>query len=456
METLAEKFTNAHFVCDEVPTTVMTINVAWNISRYLKTILKESHVVIIQQSMQKDRTYEDESFEADYFDNIVGVEVHRLKRVMRMTVEIQKLVNTAQKIIIAGELEVVIPKLNREDSSSPIAKKRKLDTVVDIQSVANTVPDAIVDTVVPSRSSDVSAKILAPKKETSSVKAYQDWDEFLRVLSKSVSAKTYLSKLTTTLRFIDGKSGHNIENKKLPHLIYLPETITLEHIDCAKILSLCLDNNVLHEKSPVFIVSSIEPANTLNLAVKACGHETIMYIPYIERRTPTCNEKDKVMGKLNSSVLITDHKSFLGMEHETVVTLVDPMEAVTRHTITEIVSRCYGNLYIFALSHHPENRPGTLLEILKEWETNRLVDVMHVTLETGDKDSETIEYFKETGNIKVNTNSEEYTSLFKLVESFTEDKRRVHLSDEVVRYFVYSISFDNFHVSVLNQTINIS
>ena len=397
----------------------MTVDTAKNISDHVQTALKESHVVIIQQSIKKNREYRQRSLESDNFNYLQGFETHHLRCSMRMSVENQKLVDSAQNVIAKRRLETPIPSRKRKinNEKQPEVKTKKRFT------------GASTDKEIPTSSTSPSSalKLTSPLKEENAG-SFQDYDIFLKLLSKSQAIKTVNNTVTTAITFTDGEIGHEINSKK-PKLIYLPQT---NDVDEVKVLSLVLDNNCLKTLKPVFITNSLQSAKLLTHSVKACNKDAVLYIPYLRRRNPKLREKENLISTLaNSSVLITDYKSLLGMEHECVITVVDPAEKVLRHSLVETISRCSSYLYIFVQAHEVENKEGNIQEILDAWKSEGLVDIVDVKLQSGHKESKPID--TSPGIITVCTTSKKFVSLSQLIENFTNEEFQASLPDEESR-----------------------
>lgn len=402
--------------------TILTLDVANSINGYFKTILKDSYVVFIKQSIKKDRAFKQHSLEADHFNQLNGMEIHNLKHVMRLTVETQKLVTVAQNVIKKTSLKVAIPK---SESSEP----DRLKPARKFESTTVTAIDTVISPATPSSSVPSRNDTFDPVEEkiSKNVISIPDFDSSLKFFSRTKTSRTNENTLTTSIDFVNGKCGHDIKNKRA-QLIYLPKNDALDDT-CVKVIHLILNNCGYHGKYPVLIADSLQSANVLNRAAKACEKNTVFYIPYLQRRIPTASEKDKLIGA-HSSVLITDHKSFLGMEHEAVMTIVDPAEEIARHSLVEIISRCTSYLWMFVLSNCVEEKTGTVAEILDGWIKNGVVDTLHVKLETGDEDGAPIEICEGAGHVIINTASKTYTELSDVIHGFLEEDLQLHLTDE--------------------------
>lgn len=432
MLALNQKYGTSHFICDEVPSSIMTFDVSNNIRIYMQTALKESYVVIIQQSITKNREYQKRFIEFDYF-GALRCEVHKLKAYMRMSVGNHKLVDTAQKVIKIRKLQVALPteEKNRNETTSSSTQKHAEAvpryTVEETSSATEQQSEAAQHTIEQTTSS-------GRKQHHQQQVVFQDLDISLKLIEISKVVPKSHNIVTTSINFVDGKMGHNIVSKK-PKLIFLPET---DDGDCLNTLSLIVKKYFMHSPTPVFVANSMKSAKMLTYAAQACNKETMIYIPYLQRRNPELNEKQAVINNFlssssDASLLVIDSKSFLGMEHEAVVTIVDPMERLMRYSIVETASRCTSSLSMFVLSNHARQKEGSLGEILDAWIAEDLVEVIHVTLENGDTVMEPISICENTSHIIVYRKSEKFVSLFKRMQSFKNECFRIFLEDEDTR-----------------------
>ena len=76
--------------------------------------------------------------------------------------------------------------------------------------------------------------------------------------------------------------------------------------------------------------------------------------------------------KNQPTVLITDHRAFLGLERQCVVTIVDQDDDKMLHRFTEIVSRCSTSLYVIVIGDSGKVFPGTLGVVFQEWRKKNL------------------------------------------------------------------------------------
>lgn len=418
----------------------MTTDVAQSLNKYLKTMLQDSHVIFIQQSIRKDRAYQQYSLESDNFHLIEGFELHCLGNVMRMSVEILELMNTAQKVIESGELEVQIPSSTEASpndasgtnmSSSTSATDSPNDAIgMNICAATSATDDSICKHDEASSSNAIVSAALSPEKANITY-TFEDYDSSLQILYRNNFNTQSSNTITTSIRFIEGSKGHNIKSDR-PKIIYLPEN--LDDVYYITVVSLVLDHCCFQGRrsNPVCIGNSLKSAKMLNHGVKACGKETVVYIPYLQRRMATPDEKGEVLR--TSNVLITDHKSFLGMEAESVVTIVDPTEKVICHSVVEILSRCASHLYIMVLSTGQQRKNGCVGDILSAWVTGNLVDTMFVTLDSGDKyGDKAIEVLDCSEDMKVFRNSKRFISISECVESLAEEEFLTYSTDEETR-----------------------
>ena len=234
--------------------------------------------------------------------------------------------------------------------------------------------------------------------------------------------------LKTTIHFSEGKIGHMITSEK-PKIIHLPQA---NHLDNVKIIALILDTCLFKSIQPIFIVNSLKYAMMLNYAIKACNKDTMVYLPYLHCRTPSIKEKKELFeGLQNSKVLITDHKSLLGMEYEFVVTVIDPTEMILRHSFVEIISRATSYLTLFVVPSQEQCKVGSMTDVIEAWKDKDLVNSMHVTMDKEEDECGAIQICD--GNAIIYTKSQRFTSFSKMFSESIGENIKEDLSVDLTR-----------------------
>lgn len=452
---LEEKYNDIHFIFDDVCNDVITKDVLGKMNWCLHD------VIIIQKSMRTERQFikEGESYnlESNIFNNLdkdllEDFEHHHLSTVIRLSKENHALVECAEKIIEKQIVEVQVQtksKLSAEIApivSSHVShalNESKEETERNFHSGRSGSSDHN-----PIESGNVDDD---PVKQNSML--IFDFDMALRKLPNLPISNNNdtQDKIITSFNFVYGPTDHQNISGKRPELVFLPvasrEVITV-------ILSLIISVH-FESRFPLLIANSLEKAKTLYDAAKIIrGKNTMLHIPYLQEIHSTMEEKDKVLRNSFSdseNILVTDHRSFIGMESESIITLIDPTEKQLRHSLVEMTSRCSSELLIFLLPYTAEEtaKPGTVGEIIKAWERNDLVETKRVTIQQTDIEAKSGIHVSsdesDTGHIKVFTQSEEFLSRLNIIGNYgnnnpfikTTNMDFMYRYDVLLYFFIY-------------------
>ena len=426
---LEAKHDNIFFVLDDVCNDVMTEKVLIRINWCFHD------VIIIQKSMTTERKFikegETHSLESNNIKNLNDdFEHHHLPSVMRLSKENHALVECTEKLIQERTVEI------------RVQTKSKLSA--EISPIVSHVVNDSMATHTDKNDHDDSH---LGKSESHPVKSRNVGDDsckrnsiifdFDMALSKLPNVQTSTSdtqdKITTSFSFVYGPTGHNISGKK-PKLVFLPVAC------CDEVITVLLSfiiSEYFGSRFPLFIANSLRNAKTLYHAAKTFQENATLYIPYLQEIQPAVQEKDQILRDIsNSSILITDHRSFLGMESESVITIIDPNEKQGQHSLVEIISRCTNELLIFVHPFTDERKPETVGNIIKDWGMEEgLVEKKYVIIQTDIEAKSGIQMCNEnTSHIKVFTQSEEFLSRLNLIGNYDNKPFINTNTEDVYRY----------------------
>ena len=426
LRALLKKDPNSHFILDEVPCSIVSKEEeATSLNEFLSTEAKEAHVVILEQSVEKDlKILREGDVVQDWRSNFLkevkcfqGESCFHLSKGMRLAVENQELVNSAQEVIkgftTKSFLEVKQVEQGKEENKTRRGIERKnapefTGSKADFPSLGSNSKSDQVQPKLPKfkrgsknknskqnknqRNSynnqqstasvddltrDSSEYQSTPNNQRKSSETYNvpDVESTLLELPDDKRIDKNNSCVNTTVSFFKGEPGHKITGGTTT-ILYLPEDDELHNI----LLIYYFLNHFIGEDflciPKAFIASTLNDAKYLSFCAFMIGDEEpdipYMYIPYLRGLTPSLEEKRKLISK-SPEVLLSDHRAFLGLERECVVTIVNQNDSKMLHKFVEIVSRCSTSLYIIVLSGSEEVQPNTLGVVLKKWEEKRLV-----------------------------------------------------------------------------------
>ena len=183
---------------------------------------------------------------------------------------------------------------------------------------------------------------------------------------------------------------HKIEGVK-PKLVFLPK-ISLVEESSAKILSVVLENLCFEKvRSTVVICSDMQELKLVAYAIDNIeSYKAVVYSPHLQKNSPKSNEKEKVTELIKKSklnVLVTDSRAMCGLESEAVIIFVKPEEYYLRHLIVDVCAR--SNSYLILLVLPSENRlpPSveTVNEVLKNWSEKDIVHQIRIKVVSNGK-----------------------------------------------------------------------
>ena len=210
------------------------------------------------------------------------------------------------------------------------------------------------------------------------------------MLSQSISDKTVASKLITNFSFIKGVCSNNFKKDSKPKIYFIDENSFSKHSgvpSMAIVLQKCLEEN---KRDVVILCSSLYEVELVESALDTLeGKKSIQYIPYLENRFPTSDEKQRIIEKLDfegNLILVSDYRSFRGCETSHSIIITDLEKLNGANIIAEMVSRTMVDLDFIALPKENHSPHSNQIEtIFEEWETRNYTEKTIVTIEKEDE-----------------------------------------------------------------------
>jgi len=228
------------------------------------------------------------------------------------------------------------------------------------------------------------------KEEMSTITYLDHLDYSLKLMSTDPQfSQTYVE---TKFQFFDSVDGHGIGKSK-PTLFILPQDFKLN--ESGEIIALLLQKFLLEShKQALICVNSMEMVKLFNYSLCLIGGiNPRLYVPHLQQILPDAEMKAKVMKSIrNDDWVITDNRSFLGMETKVLFTIFDAsdvhLSVHLRHTLLEILSRSTTHIYVLVINYSAKKIiSGSAGEIINSWIAKNLVENCKVNV-TNDCDSQ--------------------------------------------------------------------
>ena len=210
------------------------------------------------------------------------------------------------------------------------------------------------------------------------------------MLPQSISDKEVASKLITNFIYIKGVCSNSFRKDSKPKINFIDEDSFSRHRgipSMALVLQECLEKN---KNDVAILCSSLYEVELVKSALDTLeGKRSIQYIPYLESRLPTSNEKQTTIEKLDfegNLILISDYRSFRGCETSHSIIITDLEEPNSPNLIAEMVSRTMVDLDFVALPKENRSPHSNQIEaIFEAWETRNYIEKTIVTIEKEDE-----------------------------------------------------------------------
>ncbi|XP_065642509.1 uncharacterized protein LOC136074136 [Hydra vulgaris] len=408
------------FVLEELSEEYVKEKDAAKIKHLFTSILKESLVVFIPESVTKNRELvtnkRKRTLQKNFFqEEVIGMKVISLNKSMRVTEYNKLIIDIAQKTICETKSVLNIPKQSLrilqenkknnliEGEDLQIAEKEDLIffsknysqniTTISVKNYEkddkksndtshfdlNDTVKVIKDNNFPSvenikdfKSDQSSERVENKFIDTNDFYDF-DLDHMAKKITKSTINVDPNNYMETEYVFKSGIIGHSIKGEK-PKVVHLPfDDITNKQ--SVKLLSIMLEKlcfNVL--RKTVVICSNMEEVQSIAYAIDIIGNfEAVTYSPHLQQISPSLETKIAVKKKLTNdmNILVTDCKDFSGEESASVILFVNPEEVFLRHLLVDAISRSNSNLIVFVKKCEGNNEPldkdKTIGNVLINW-----------------------------------------------------------------------------------------
>ena len=196
----------------------------------------------------------------------------------------------------------------------------------------------------------------------------------------NVKGKEVNTVLKTSVTFIKGSCDNKVNCEDSKPMIYHFKKPSKDYQDIhlmAFVLKECFrrreDDVVImcNNKYEVFLVEE---------ALPLIGMEVILYIPYLQNRLPTSEEKQNILRKRGSkSIVLSDYRSYRGCEASHSIIVTDFNKPVGANIMVEMISRTIAYLDIIVRPKMEESSYANPVESeLAQWNKDGLVEKITV------------------------------------------------------------------------------
>ena len=403
-----------NFVLDELSGEYVKEENANQLKKLFLSSLKESLVVFIPKSIQKNRSINKDGQKQQMGNNCfdeekLGMKNITLKSSMRVTILVQLLIDSAQKTI--SESSTVW--YHAHNSSNQIKLKHERDelnsaSVQDNLSILSTdlykqktnSNEEVTKMSKPFENNNFNATHIPTQQNYPSGNGLKDnltsyYDDDLDLAPKFSNCQNVVESenyLETYYKFNPGDSGHSIKGDT-PKVIYLP-SLNWEEERSAKILSVVLKKICFEErgtvKGTVVVCNNMQEVKLVTYAIDITGiYKPIVYAPRLKIKPPAIREKIEVTKDIESelNVLVTDSRAMCGLESEVVIVFVKPEEYYLRHEIIDVCARSSSYLILLVLpsKNTASQKSGTVEEVFTNLPKD-LVRKIHVEVSNDQKE----------------------------------------------------------------------
>ncbi|XP_065674555.1 uncharacterized protein LOC136091242 isoform X2 [Hydra vulgaris] len=360
------------FVLEELSPDYVKHEDAIQLKSLFSSVLKESLVVFIPESIEKYREIirnnEKQIIQKNCFnEETLGMKVFTLNKSMRVTECNKLLIDSSQNSICGSKTVCNFP-------------NSKVDNKLEINEKASTID---LDNNFVNNSFDGDVNQLSNKIEESTNdltdKGFHDYD--FDHVSKHVAVETNgeVSNcfMETSFGFKSNTIGHSIKGEK-PRVVFFPFH-DLKKKRSLKLLSVVLEWIWFTKvRKTVVICNDMEEIQSAAYAIDIIGkYKSVTYSPHLQKYNPTISDKNEILKKLTCdfNILITDSKGFSGAESECVVVLVRPDEIYLRHVFVDAMARSNSYLIVLVINYNGKDqnldqnldKNGTIRNVLNDW-----------------------------------------------------------------------------------------
>ncbi|XP_065685146.1 uncharacterized protein LOC105844812 isoform X3 [Hydra vulgaris] len=388
------------FVFDELSEEYVKEEDATQMKHLFASILKDSLVVFIPESVTKNRELvtnkQKRTLQRNFFqEELIGMKVISLNKSMRVTECNKLLIDIAQKTIYETKSVLNIPKQNlktlqenkknsfesedlqiKNDSKINSVKNRgkndkKINDTIKVDKDNNYAfikiekgnggSSNVTNETVDNYSGSISDQSSDYKLFDTNVTDFFDIDKdfIVNILPTSKFNIDPNNYMETEYVFKSGVIGHSIKGEK-PKVVYLP-FYDIKNEKSVKILSIILEKlclNVL--RKTVVICNNIEEVQSAAYAINNVKNfKAVTYSPHLQKYSPLLETKFKIKEMLRNDmdILVTDCKGFSGAESQSVIVFVSPEEIYLRHVLVDAISRSNSHLTVLVKKYQDNKKP---------------------------------------------------------------------------------------------------
>ena len=375
------------------------------------------------------------------------MKVFKLRHVMRVTVEINSLIEITQNYLNNKTSQYKVERKNYSGKREKNTLKLLFPT---LRQESSEISNKIEKKPEPSHQNDStkskssSLKVVSEFSSTSSIDTVPihfqeiiDHDELFKLTSTSIKKnKKSLQKVVTKYNYTcDSEIGHGI-NGPLPKLIKLSKSSD----ECEQIgLIAFLLLEILKIKSKRIAIIHFDKTDPpwLQLLFKV--------ISFFTRVTVT-NDVGEFLRNSGSMVLINNYNCVKGLEFSEVLLTLDEDEYYLKHFIPEAIARCMNNLTILVRPKQKGNRKSdTVLDLVHHWQESNdknifeskepILTILKLKFcsdhnSTKDQSSNKTHCQKDTSKIrsyKIHKRCEWYKDVSVKIQQFQKIDRNLHL-----------------------------
>lgn len=353
----------------------------------IKTALEKmtnSWIVIVAQSLEKRREmvcYKDEEDEVlphnKYNYSSTGMKVIELTKTMRTTIEINQLMMIAAKFVVEKfKSEFTHPTIfdQRGDSIAESDCQRSAQEFDDLGCMQDGGDGRMKDMVV--------SEDFKHFKNTNNFIIEYDLDYMFKLLDGLECGENSPKTISSFLYSGTFITGHSITGSKPVVAQPFNDSMKFDSIDA---LRLMVTLEQLIEQPQKTVIICFHPLQCLLIwsALKVLGISYVSRVPAFFKEKST--GKGDVFKFLNHEtfILVADYGSVRGIECDKVIVAIDRKEHYLLHYVIDASSRCTSNLSFIlfdaATSVASPQSSITMQDIVDEWITRVLVDLMVVT-----------------------------------------------------------------------------
>ena len=371
---------NVNMFVDEYDGENLDKEEAETLNRMFEEKFKDATVVLVSQSMEKERNLSNKekstNVEKNQF-NLLKMTIEDLDHVMRNPIQINNLISVTQNFLKEEKLKYQYPLMKpaskdsanqkREyvEESAVFLKPRETDKKIASQ-VENQDQPSVKE------SEDTGKSRSDVKYQTQFLVTNFDPEEAFATAQLPRASNDDETIIVNQYRYVESKGiGHNISSSSNPELF------EMDFQDTEKAFKKCC------ALTCTFQELNIHKSNSNNKHVILHFNTSTNGIPdLLEAAFQHLKIKDQVTNnyqdfKVTKSILVCYFREFRGLEHSNVTVYIDQDMYMMQHYLVEVMARCTNKLCIVVLQ-----RSDALSKIIQHWEgrsmETKLIDLWKV------------------------------------------------------------------------------